>query len=153
MNDINSRILTNPAFISTLEDINPDYFILESMPFLIHSLALPYKFKTPFFILGVALDVIGARVPFSPAAMPSMISQESFTNETTFLQRLRKTYECFLTMVTDSSWDPIIAEALVPGERPPSSSRSLIQKADLHLVENDVILGYSYPQLANTIMM
>lgn len=153
MRNTSYNIFTDPSLISALENIKPDYFVLDSMPLLTNSLALPYKFQVPFTLMGVAYDIIGAHVPFSPAAVPSMLFQESFTSETTFTQRLKKTLAYFLMLVSDPIWDPRVAEVLVPGRTPPVSSKALTIKADLHLIENDVILGYAYPQLSNTVMI
>ena len=140
------RILKNHTFFKTLQNIRPDFVIIDNMSLVYMLVILPYKLGVPFAFVGSSYDPIAQRVPFSPAVTPLTVFP--YSDHMTFFQRVKNTVVFLKQCWTykDAYGDAVGRFA---PEKPNIPVDMLIARAEIWLVEMDHILDYPKPSLPN----
>ncbi|BFZ00452.1 hypothetical protein BsWGS_03493 [Bradybaena similaris] len=140
-------LLADKSFVEKVRNVKPDLFVLESIPFNMNMVVLPYMLDVPYPFIGTLHEVVLARVPFSPATTP--FAFESLSDRMTFLQRLECTIFYLLSINCDLFFDSSLVSKFAP-HRPYKSINYLASNAEIFIAEVDHILDYPRTTLPNT---
>ncbi|KAI8770867.1 UDP-glucuronosyltransferase 2A3 isoform X3 [Biomphalaria glabrata] len=145
--DLVEKILSDPTFIPSIQDLNPDFLVIESFQFIRNMLVLPYKLDIPFGLIGPSHDYFLSRVPFNPASEP--LFSETGSDKKTFTERVKSAVTSAVFMFYDISADADVVSRYAP-EKPYMSIRDIALKAEVFIAETDHVLDYPRSSLPNT---
>ncbi|CAG5116590.1 unnamed protein product [Candidula unifasciata] len=140
-------VLSDQVFVDKVRQLNPDLIVLESVPFNLNMIVLPYMLDIPFAFIGTIHDVVISKVPFSPAVTPFPINTS--TDRMTFVQRLQNTILYLLRINFDLFYDSGLIAKFAP-HKPYMSINDLATSAEVFIAEIDHILDYPRTTLPNT---
>ncbi|BFZ00448.1 hypothetical protein BsWGS_03487 [Bradybaena similaris] len=141
------NVLADTSFVDKVKKLKPDLIVLESVPFNLNMLVLPYLLDIPFALMGTAHDVILSKVPFSPATTPFPIGDIS--DRMSFSERLQLTLLSLYRINFDLFYDSSLVSKFAP-HKPYKSIKDLASNAEIFIAEVDHILDYPRTTLPNT---
>jgi hypothetical protein len=109
---ISHDVLSDKAFIDTIKNLKPDLIVIESIPFNMNMVVLPYMLDIPYAFIGTIHDVILSKVPFSPGLTP--FPMEAISDQMSFFQRLKSTLTYFARMNFDLFYDSSTVSKFAP---------------------------------------
>lgn len=139
-------LLRNSTFLDVIRRIDPDLIVIDNVPMMYILAIIPYRLGKPFAFSGSAYDPISIGVPFVPACTPQMLLP--YSDKMTFFQRLATTTLWLLQLLYNPSL-PDDAVATYAPEMPLIPLRSLVTRAEIYLVEMDIVLDYPKPSVPN----
>ncbi|CAG5132312.1 unnamed protein product, partial [Candidula unifasciata] len=146
-NKIAKEILDDKTFIDKVRNLNPDLIVIESIPFNMNMVVLPYMLDIPFAFIGTVHEAIMSKVPFSPAVTPYFI--DFVSDQMTFFQKVFFTIYYVVSINFDIFHDSSLVSKFAP-HKPYKSIYDLAANAELFIAEVDYILDYPRTMLPNT---
>ncbi|BFZ00664.1 hypothetical protein BsWGS_03703 [Bradybaena similaris] len=140
-------ILAEQSFVDKVRQLNPALIVVESVPFNMNMIVLPYMLGIPYALIGTFHDVVLSKVPFSPATTPYPIGTTS--DRMTFIQRLQNTVFYLLCINFDLFYDSSLVARFAP-HKPYKSINDLAADSEIFIAEVDHILDYPRTTLPNT---
>ncbi|BFZ00445.1 hypothetical protein BsWGS_03483 [Bradybaena similaris] len=144
---IASDVLSDKSFVDRVKKLKPDLFVLESIPFNMNMVILPYALDIPYALIGTIHDVVMSKVIFSPATTPFPVYRRS--DQMTFFQRLQSTIYYLMRINFDLFYDSSLVSKFAP-HKPYKSINDLASNAEIFIAEVDHILDYPRTTLPNT---
>lgn len=138
------EILSDQSFVEKIRSLKPDLLVLDSIPFNMNLIALPYKLDIPYALVGTLHDVVLSKVPYSPAT-PMFLVPTSMT----FVNRMQHFLWYVAQINFDMFYDSTCVSRFAPN-KPYKSINDLASKAEVFIIELDHILDYPRPTLPNT---
>ncbi|CAG5115489.1 unnamed protein product [Candidula unifasciata] len=140
-------LLADKTFLDKVRNLKPDLIVLESVPFNMNMVVLPYMLDIPFAFIGTAHEAIMSKVPFSPAVTPYFI--DFISDRMTFFQRVYFTLYYLVSMNFDICHDSSLVSKFAP-HKPYKSIYDIAANAEIFIAEVDHILDYPRTMLPNT---
>ncbi|BFZ00660.1 hypothetical protein BsWGS_03699 [Bradybaena similaris] len=144
---IANELLANKSLADKVRDLKPDLLVLESIPFNMNMIVLPYMLDIPYALIGTFHDVVLSKVPFSPATTPFNIFTSS--DRMSFTERLESTVYYLMRINFDIFYDSSVVTKFAP-HKPYKSINDLAANAEVFVAEVDHILDYPRTTLPNT---
>uniref|UniRef100_A0A0B7BTZ9 UDP-glucuronosyltransferase n=1 Tax=Arion vulgaris TaxID=1028688 RepID=A0A0B7BTZ9_9EUPU len=141
------EILSDKSFLNTLRALKPDLFVIESIPFNVNMVVLPYMLDVPFALIGTFHDVALSRVPFSVVA--PYFPDDKLSDKMSFVQRLQNFVFYIIQISFDLFYDSNLVTKFAP-HKPYKSLNDLAATAEIFIAEVDHILDYPRSMLPNT---
>ncbi|BFZ00661.1 hypothetical protein BsWGS_03700 [Bradybaena similaris] len=145
--NIANELLADKTLTDKVRDLKPDLLVLESIPFNMNMIVLPYMLDIPYALIGTFHDVVLSKVPFSPATTPFNIFK--YGDTMTFTQRLESTIYYLWRINFDIFYDSSMVTKFAP-HKPYKSINDLAANAEVFIAEVDHILDYPRTTLPNT---
>ncbi|CAG5115488.1 unnamed protein product [Candidula unifasciata] len=140
-------LLADKMFLDKVRNLKPDLIVLESVPFNMNMVVLPYMLDIPFAFIGTNHEAIMSKVPFSPAVTPYSI--DFLSDRMTFFQKVYLTL-CYLVSINfDLYHDSSLVSKFAP-HKPHKSIYDIAANAEIFIAEVDHILDYPRTMLPNT---
>ncbi|BFZ00666.1 hypothetical protein BsWGS_03705 [Bradybaena similaris] len=148
MNEMNNAILKDKSLADKVRNLKPDLLVLESVPFNMNMVVLPYMLDIPYALIGTFHDVVLSKVPFSPATAPFPYIG-ALSDRMTFTQRLESTIFYLKRINFEYLYDSSVVAKFAP-HKPYKSINDLAANAEVFIAEVDHILDYPRTTLPNT---
>ena len=144
------EMMDNAHFMQKIKESNFDLVVLDGFMLGLARFVLPYKLSLPYALVTSYYFPWFMKIPALPSFAPIM--KVTYTEKMTFSERLHNTMlffeeSLFSPQAADSTW-----ERYLPNETPPTTF-DLINKAELILYNNDILMGYPVPVMPNTIQV
>ncbi|BFZ00453.1 hypothetical protein BsWGS_03492 [Bradybaena similaris] len=140
-------LLADKSFVDRVRNLKPDLIVLESIPFNMNMVVLPYMLDIPFAFIGTFHEAIMAKVPFSPAVTPYPI--DAISDQMTFFQKVYFTVFYLMRINFDLFHDSSLVSKFAP-HKPYKSIIDIASNAEIFIAEVDYILDYPRTTLPNT---
>ncbi|XP_005100236.1 UDP-glucuronosyltransferase 2C1-like [Aplysia californica] len=146
--DLATQILSEKQLIANFKEIKPDMFVLMKHPMVRDFVIFPYMMNVPFSFLCYFNDYIRQRVPISLPSSPLHMKGDFLEQGMTFIQGLKNSmvHFGFFRSPRESS-DKSVAR-FAP-HRPRISTKEIMSKAEIFIVESDPIMDFARLQLPN----
>jgi glucuronosyltransferase len=144
---ISHDVLSDKTFIDNIKNIKPDLIVIDSMPFNVNMVVLPYMLDIPYAFIGHIHDVVLSKVPFSPGLTPFPI--QVISDKMSFLERLKSTLMYLARMNFELFYDSSSVTKFAP-HKPYKSISELAANGEVFIAEVDHILDYPRVTLPNT---
>lgn len=108
---------------------------------------IPYKLSIPFVLIGSINLPTFHRTPWNLAAFPYVLTP--FSERMSFTERLQNTYIHMLNYFTPHIIAPGKSVKAYAPNKADIPFKELLHKAELHIVETDVLIDYALPAMPN----
>ncbi|BFZ00658.1 hypothetical protein BsWGS_03697 [Bradybaena similaris] len=140
-------LLADQSFVGKVRQLKPDLIVLESVPFNMNMIVLPYMLDIPYALIGTIHDVVLSKVPFSPATTP--FPAFTLSDRMSFTERVESTIFYLKRINFDLFYDSSLVAKFAP-HKPYKSINDLAANAEISIAEIDHILDYPRTTLPNT---
>ncbi|BFZ00665.1 hypothetical protein BsWGS_03704 [Bradybaena similaris] len=147
MNKITDELLADKSLVDKVRKLKPDLLVLESVPFNMNMIVLPYMLDIPYALIGTYHDVVLSKIPFSPATSPFPYVG-ALSDRMTFTERLESTIYYLKRINYEHLYDSRMVTKFAP-HKPYKSIDDLAANAEVTIVESDHILDYPRTTLPN----
>ncbi|CAG5129675.1 unnamed protein product [Candidula unifasciata] len=141
------EILSDKVLVEKIRRLKPDLLVVDSIPFNMNMIVLPYLLDVPYALVGTLHDVVLSKVPYSPAT-PTMLVK-SHKDRMSFFNRVQHFFWYVAQINFDLYYDSSCVSKFAP-HKPYRSINELAANAEVFIIELDHILDYPRPTLPNT---
>ena len=144
------EMMDDVHFMEAVKASSFDLVVIDGFLLGLARFVLPYKLSLPYAVVTSYYLPWIMRIPALPSFVPLM--KVTYTEKMTFSERLHNTMlffeeSMFSPQAADSTW-----ERYLPKENPPTIF-DLLNKAEVSLLNNDILMGYPVPLMPNTIQV
>eukprot|EP00106_Octopus_bimaculoides_P022853 XP_014790295.1 PREDICTED: 2-hydroxyacylsphingosine 1-beta-galactosyltransferase-like [Octopus bimaculoides] len=150
MDAICDNLLLDEDWFQSLKAINATIAVVDYV-FMSNCLAIiPYRLSIPYVFQGLNFEHCAiSRTPWLPSTFPHQALINS--DQMNFYDRLENSFVTMSTYFKRLNGAPLKSVKTYAPEKPDITFTSLMQQADLYLIETDTVLDYPFPTLPNVI--
>lgn len=145
------EVFRNDTLFQEMKKVKADLFVFDDTIAITAMLAVfPYRLGIPFVCLDFTFRPFMRRIPFSPATIPTFMTDMGVGEVMTFRQRLLNTWAWVMDYVNTPGHE-LYEDAVrrYAPEMPYLSLDQLLNRAEVWLVQLDHVFFYPYPTVPN----
>lgn len=141
------NLLLDDDWFHSLKAVNATLAIVDGI-FMSTCLAIiPYKLSIPFVFCGAQNSPDIHRTPWVFSAFPFKMT--TYSDKMSFMERLHNSFLISMSYLLPPMGAPSKSVKAYAPNKPEISFDDLLRKAELHIIDSDVLMDYALPSLPN----
>ena len=145
--DICDDLLLDEKWFQYLTTVNATLAVVDNVYMSNCLTIIPYKLSIPYVLFGTTNIPSVHRIPWIFSAFPFFYT--NYSEQMSILERLYNTYAYIKDYIAYPIGTPSKNVKAYAPNKPEISFENLLRKAELHIVETDVLIDFALPTLPN----
>lgn len=145
--DMCDDLLFDQKWFNYLKTFNATLVVVDSAFMSNCLIIIPYKLSIPFIFIGAGNFPSVHRTPWNFAAFPFVAT--GYSERMSFMERLQNSFIHLLNYIISPLGAPAKSVKHYAPNKPDIPFEELLRKAELHIIESDVLIDYAFPALPN----
>ncbi|BFZ10321.1 hypothetical protein BsWGS_13359 [Bradybaena similaris] len=141
------KAMSQGQFIEYIENMKPDFVVMDAFPYVNERVAIPYKLEIPFAILTPIFDPTPFRMPVNPVA--EAYNNRHIRTQGNFLEKAMAVMRKLFHRVFYLFYERGYIKQLFPADPNVPNAIELISQAEVYLIESDPLNDYPRPVVPN----